>query len=214
MRTIVSTIAAAQALVGASMPPSLELLVLDNGFSQPARYLYTGASSAVDGNAGQLIIVPSGSVGRFVRSDPFVDLVLPATSATADAAVLSLIPAGVTLQPMFNAVMNEVITPWAGGTGAGLSLSFSIGTAPALNRTKGNLGGNGTTGDAGFTGASFYQPTLGSQWGGGKALQPVLSPGSQIFFDRYGVAFFTSGSSRFHVPCMNYATTITPISPP
>jgi hypothetical protein len=212
MRTIVANIAAAQALVGASMPPALELLVLDNGFTQPARYRYDGSSSATDGNAGQLIIVPTGSVGRFVRSDPLVDLVLSATSATADAAQLCVVPAGVTLEPRYNGVFNEVTTIWSGGAGAALGLSFQIGTAPALARTKGNLAG-GAAGDAGFTGLSFFQPTIGSQFGGGKALQPVLSPGSIIFFDRFGT-FFTAGASRFHVPCMNYPTTITPVAPP
>jgi hypothetical protein len=141
MRTIVANIAAAQALVGSTMPPAEEILVLDNGFSQKARYLYDGASSAADGNAGQLIIVPSGSVGRFVRADPLVDLVLPATSATTDATVLSLIPAGVTLMPLYGGVVNEVLVAWAGGAGSTIGLSMIIGTAPALPRTKGNLAG-------------------------------------------------------------------------
>jgi hypothetical protein len=212
MRTIVATVAAAQALVGANMSSGQEVLVLDNGFTQPARYLYNGSSSAADGNAGQLIIVPSGSVGRLVRADPLVDLVLPATSATADGAVLSLIPAGVTLMPLYGGVCNEVLIAWAGGAGSTIGLSFTVGSAPALARTKGNLAG-GAAGDAGLTAVSFFQPTIGSQFQNAKALQPILPPGSQIFFDRITSAF-TSGSSRFHVACMNYPTTITPVAPP
>ena len=139
-----------------------------------------------------------------------IDLVLPVTSATADAAQLCLVPAELTLAPAYAAAMLEVTTVWAGGTGAALGMSL---ITPSLTRTKGNLAG-GATGTAGFTSVCFFQLILGSQFAAGLAQAPILCPASQIQFDRFGAVFFTSGAGNLHVPCYNYFTSITPVAPP
>lgn len=176
-----------------------------------ARYRFVAASTSPDNNQSQLVVVPgtSPASGKWVRSDPVVDLVMPVTFATADAAQLLLVPAELTLIPAFAGILLEVTTIWAGGIAAALGLSL---VTPSIARNKGALAG-GVAGLAGFTSVCFFQMLLGSQFAAGIAQAPVLCPASQVQFDRFGT-FFTSGAGNFHMPCFNTFTSITPVSPP
>lgn len=178
----------------------------------PASYRFVAASISPDANQSQLVIVPAASPasGKWVRRESLIDLVLPVSFATLDAALLCLVPAELTLAPAYAAPMLEATSAWAGGTAAALGISL---VTPSLNRSKGNLGG-GAAGNAGFTSACFYQLTLGTQFAAGLIQAPILCPASQILFDRFGAVFFTSGAGNLHVPCYNYFTSITPVFPP
>jgi hypothetical protein len=210
MRSIFATVADCRAFNGGTVPPSQEALILNNGAGGQGRYIFLPTSASPDNNAGQLVIVPTAGTGRWIRRDPIIDLVLPVTSATADAAQLCLVPAELTLAPAYAAIMLEVTTVWAGGTAAALGLSM---VTPSIARNKGALAG-AAAGTAGFTSVCFFQLTLGSQFAPGIQQAPILCPASQIQFDRFGAVFFTSGAGNLHVPCYNYFTSITPVTPP
>jgi hypothetical protein len=209
MKSIFSTIAECRAFNGSTVPPSQEAVILNNGAGAHGRYIFLPTSSSPDNNAGQLVIVPTAGTGRWIRRDPMIDLVLPVTFATADAAQLCLVPAELTLAPAIAAIMLEVTTIWAGGTLPALGLSM---VTPSMARNKGSLAG-GAAGTGAFTSVCFFQLLLGTQFAPGLAQAPILCPASQIQFDRFGT-FFTSGAGMIHVPCYNYATTITPVAPP
>jgi hypothetical protein len=208
MRSIFATVADCRAFNGGTVPPSQEALVLNNGAGGQGRYIFLPTSASPDNNAGQLVIVPTSGTGRWIRRDPMIDLVMPVTFATADAAQLCLVPAELTLAPAYGAAMLEVTTIWAGGVAAALGLSM---VTPSIPRTKGGLAG-AAAGNSGFTSVCFFQLTAGSGFLV-SAQAPILCPASQIQFDRFGT-FFTSGAGNLHVPCYNYFTSITPVSPP
>jgi hypothetical protein len=209
MRSIFATVADCRAFNGGTVPPSQEAFLLNTGFGAQGRYIFLPTSASPDNNSGQLVIVPTAGTGRWIRRDPMIDLVMPITFATADAAQLLLVPAELTLAPAIGAIMLEATTAWAGGVAAALGLSM---VTPSLVRTKGGLAG-GATGIAGFTSVCFFQMLLGTQFAAGIAQAPILCPASQVQFDRFGT-FFTSGAGNLHMPCYNYFTSITPVSPP
>lgn len=208
MRSIFRDIAHCQATPATGIPPSQEALILSVGpDAQQGRYIFLPTSTSPDNNQGQLIVAPtSGGSGRWVRRDPFIDLVLSAAPATVDGAQLVVVPAELTLTPILR-LFYEVTTAWAGGTPQ-ISLSFST---PAIPRAQSNL--TVAISPLLFTTVCFYAAYPGSGLTeGGDLPAPVLSPGSIIYWDRVtGVA--TTGALRAHIPCMNYATAITPVTP-
>ncbi len=208
--TIVASVAAAQAIVGATRPPDNVLMVRANGLNQPARYIYSATSTATDNAGGQLVIVPSGSVGRFLRNDMAFDLVLPVTFATADNALLATVPAELTLLPVYAGPMLETSTAWSGGVASTIGLSYTNGST---TRVKGSLAG-GAAGNIGGTYVNFFQPTIGSGFATVGAVQAmVLYGGTTINHDRITSAF-TAGAGQWHVPVFNLLTAIVPVTPP
>ncbi len=217
MRSIFDNVAKLRAFPGATIPPSQEAYCLANGTAAlgssggPQRMIWLPGSSSPDNNQGQLVVVPTvgGGSGRWIRRDTSLDLLLPVSSASTDALSLLTVPDEITLQPLYSAIYLEITTIWAGGINSTIGLSYST---PSVAQNKGNLAG-AVAGNGGFTATFFAAMTLGSQFAAGLAQAVVLSPTSQIFFDRI-VSAFTSGAGLFHVPCYNYATTITPAAPP
>jgi hypothetical protein len=211
--SLVGTAADLQTFAGTALFNNHIAIVQSISATAPVRatYRFSTGSNAPDNNQSQLAILPTTSpaTGHWLRCDPVIDLVLPVTFANTDNQNLVTIPTGFTLAPIYAATMLEVTTAWAGGAASTIGLSYST---PSLARTKGNLAG-GAAGNAGFTSTFFAQMTLGSQFAAGLAQAPVLSPASVILFDRITSAF-TSGAGNFHIPCLLYATTITPVAPP
>ncbi len=162
-----------------------------------------------DNNQSQLVVVPTTNAasGKWIRIDPFFDLLLPITFATADAAVLCTVPAELTLLPTFQDPFWEMITAWAGGAASAIGLSF---TNQANTLVQGGLLG-GVAGDTTFPQRSFYRGTPGSVFTVGLK-RIVLNPTATINFDRI-VSVFTSGTGNAHVPCANIFAPIIPINP-
>lgn len=216
MRSIFANVSDLRAFATSTIPPSQEAYCLVNGTAAIGtsgacqRMIWLPTSTSPDNNQGQLVVIPTaGGTGRWIRRDPLIDLILPVTFASADGLQLCLVPAELTLLPCIAAPFLEVTTIWAGGVASTIGLSMST---PSLGRTKGNLGG-AAVGDSGMTSTFFKQFTLGSQFAPGLTQAPVLSPTSQIFWDRITSAF-TSGAGNVHIPCHNFATMITPVAPP
>jgi hypothetical protein len=219
MRTIFATVADLRAFSGTTIPPSQEAYCLSNGTAAlggsggPQRMIWLPGSTTPDNNQGQLAVLPTtGSAsGRWIRRDPAFDLLLPVTFANTDNQQLVLVPAEMTLLPVYAGIFLEVSTAWGGGATPTIGLSFTNGT---VTRTKGNLAG-GAAGNGAFTYVTYRQMTLGSQYSiaTGTVDAIVLGPGSTILFDRITDAY-TSGAGNFHIPVYNFFTGITAVPPP
>jgi hypothetical protein len=128
MRSIYATVAACEVVAGGNIPPYQEALIIDNGRGERySRYIYTPASSASDASK-QLVLTPSGSVGRWLRADPVVDLKAPYVFDTANNSVLFTVPVGFRLQIL--RPLNEVTTEYDGNDAGRLGLDASTSASP------------------------------------------------------------------------------------
>lgn len=178
-----------------------------------ARYRFVAGSTTPDNNQSQLAVVPgtSPASGKWLRIDSAFDLVIPVTFANTDGQQLVLVPAEMTLLPVYAGIFLEVVTAWSGGAASTVGLSFSNGT---VTRVAGNLAG-GAAGNGAFTYVSYRQFTLGLQYSiaAGTSNAVVLGPASQVFWDRI-VSAYTAGTGNVHMPVYNFATSITAVPPP
>jgi|SRR6267142_40552 len=175
----------------------------------PGTYRFVAGSVSPDNNQSQLVVVPGTNPGsgKWIRCDQHVDLILPITFATADAAVLATIPAELTLYPDFQGPMWEMITAWAGGVASAIGLSW---TNQSKVLEQGSLLG-GAGGDTTFPTRSFYRGTAGQNFTVGLK-RIVLNPTATINFDRV-ISAFTSGTGNAHVPCSLISAPIIPVNP-
>jgi hypothetical protein len=206
-------------LDGNAIIPGTIVVVQSISATAPMRgsFRFVAAANDADNNQSQLIIAPTTNpaAGRWVRNDPFIDLILPIAAATADNANLLTVPANVFLKPLPPPHMYyEMTVAWGGGVGAAMGISF---TNPAIARTKGSLMG-GALGDGSFTIASEFRGNLGIVWGatpGIFGLEVVLTPTSTINYDRIsGTPFFATGAGNVHAPCFLMPPIQTPQVPP
>lgn len=166
------------------------IVVLDDG----SQWKYVALSTAADPTE-HLILAPAPvapdvapSTGRWVRFDKAVDMALPVSSATLDAAVLFTVPTGFLIRLEVGGYW-AVDVAFAGGTTPAIGLSSSN----AAYNTKGDILG-GASGDltAGLT-AGARRGTPGAKYASGGAV--VLTAGDSIRFDRIANAF-TAGSGN------------------
>lgn len=118
-------------------------------------------------------------------------LALPATFATADAAVLYTVPTGMRMR--IARVFIEVTTAWTGGSSSAIGVSSS----KTAHSTKGDLMG-GASGDvlAGLT--AGFRGTIGADLATDGLV--VLEAADTIRFDRI-TSVFTAGAGIIHVNC-------------
>ncbi len=150
------------------------------------------ATSVLTTDGDNLLVVPTVAGGAYIRVDRDVDILMAATFATADAAVLYTVPTG--FQLFVPVMYHHVTTTWAGGSSSAIGCSSSN----AGLTTKGDLLG-GASGDlnAGLASTGAYaKGTIGAKAGKPGAL---LVAGETIIFDRI-VSVFTSGVSVIHAP--------------
>lgn len=150
------------------------------------------ATSVLTTDGDNLLVVPTVAGGAYIRVDRDIDILMAATFATADAAVLYTVPAG--FQLFVPVMYHRVTTTWAGGASSAIGCSSSN----AGLATKGDLLG-GATGDvaAGLASTGAYaKGTIGAKAGKPGAL---LVAGETIIFDRITSAF-TSGVGVIHAP--------------
>lgn len=184
MRSIYATVAACEAIAGGNIPPNQEALILDNGRGElNCRYIYKPASTATDATK-HLVLTPSGSVGRWLRADPVVDLRFPYVFNTANNTVLYTVPVGFRLQLL--RPFNEVTTGYGGNDAGRLGLDATGVINP------GDIIETGGLDAAGFRG------TVGPALDAGAIL--VLVAGDVIRHNLI-VAGLTSGAGNWHVPC-------------
>lgn len=152
-------------------------------------YTFSAASvAASDGD--QLVIVPDSGTGRWLAEPgTVVDLALPFTFATADAAVLWTVPTGRALLLLRG--YWEIIASMTGGTTPAIGLSSS----QSPHNTKGDLLG-GASGDltATLVAGDHIEGTVGTD----QAAGIILRAGSTVRFDRIADAF-AAGSGNAHL---------------
>lgn len=136
------------------------------------------------------LLDPTTAPGRWLRAPGSVDLSLPITFQTADAAVLFTVPIGARL--LVQRGYWEVDTGFTGGTSSAIGLSSSA----TGHTTKGDLHG-GASGDVAATlVAGITKGTVGADIASGV----LLLPGETIRFDRITSAF-TAGAGKAHLVC-------------
>lgn len=123
-RTALKAIAAASRFNG-----MLTIVQSDN-----SKWVFAASSTATD-TTENLVCTPAAGSGRWLRADATVNLSIPITFATADAAVIFTVPTGYTLKPLAQPYW-EVSTAFTGGTSASIGLSSSNRTG---NTTKGDF---------------------------------------------------------------------------
>lgn len=141
-----------------------------------------------------LVVTPTDapSAGRWIRADAVVDLVLPITFNTADAAALYTVPAGFKLSLL--QAFWEVTTSWTGGSSSAIGLSSSNGGLSTAGDVLGGSGGD-VLATLVSTGA-FAKGTVGAKMGGKPA--GVIVGAETIKFNRITSAF-TAGAGNAHV---------------
>lgn len=183
---VIATLAALKAFPANDRIDGMAVVLASDG----SRWKYAiGSSTTAD---DQLIVSPTDTVGRWVRTDKSVVLTAAAGFALADAAVLYTVPAGFRL--ILGVPFHNVTTSWTGGTSSAIGCS-SGNTGLA---TKGDLLG-GASGDvaAGLLSTGAYaKGTVGAKIGKPGA---VLVAGDTILFDRI-TSVFTAGASTIHIP--------------
>ena len=153
------------------------------------QYVFSAASAlAADGDIG--VIVPDAGSGRWLLAPgQVVDIALPFTFATADAAVLWTVPTGMALLQLRG--YWEIIASMTGGSTPAIGLSSS----QAPHTAKGDLLG-GASGDltATLVAGDFIEGTVGTD----QAAGIILRAGSTVRFDRIASAF-AAGSGNAHL---------------
>lgn len=165
------------------------------------RAFYWHPTSELDGD-DQLVIIPndrnsvvdtaltSDLPGRWLAvPNQSVNLALPFTYATADAATLYTLPTGANLRVAGG--YWEVTTGFTGGSSSAIGLSSD----QTGHTTKGDLLGGGS-GDVAATlvAGSYIEATIGADVAAGV----ILKAGKVIRFDRITSAF-TAGAGNAHV---------------
>jgi hypothetical protein len=188
--TSVANLTALKAIGASSRYAGLVVLVL----STQQRY-YFNASSVLPGD-DVLVAAPSAGTGRWLLLPGSVDLALPFTFSTADAAILLTIPTGGRFY-LRNAYW-EILSAMTGASGGAAAIGLSSSTG-ALT-TKGDILG-GASGDllaTLITGVTAGTIGVGIDTVAELHTKALLLPGSTFRFDRIANQF-TAGSGNIHV---------------
>lgn len=142
--------------------------------------------------ADDVLVAGAATAGRWLRApNQVVELVLPITFATADAATLYTVPVGAALKLL--AAWWEVTTAWTGGASSAIGIDSD---ATGLSTAGDILGGGTGDVEAGLTEGEF-RGTVGAV---DLAIAPLagLSAGELIRFQRITSAF-TAGAGNVHI---------------
>lgn len=165
-------------------------LVLADGSS----WRFSASSAATDAS-GTLVVTPASGSGRWLRLPGAARLILPITSATADAAVLLTVPAGCLL--LLRKLFWTIDTDFTGGSSSAIGVS----SGKTGFTTKGDLLG-GTGGDVAASLTALASPangTIGAKLDTVPELHTTLwKAGDTIRFDRITSAF-TAGAGAVNV---------------
>ena len=156
---------------------------------------YAKASTLTDDG---LLVAAVTAGGALLRSDKCVDLILPFTFNTADAAVLYTVPTGFKL--FIDNAFWEVTTSLTGGSSSAIGVNSSNAGLTANGSVLG-----GSSGDVAATLVStgaFAKGTIGS---GLNKPGSVIVGGETLKFQRITSAF-TAGAGNVHVPVTLLAT--------
>lgn len=160
------------------------------------------AASAIVSDGDQLVIVPTGfATGRWLHEagGRAVDLVLPISAATADAAILWTCPVGATF--LIEDLAWEVLVSFTGGTTPAIGVSSSNKTAPTNWTTKGDLlgGAAGELTAALVASNAVFGGTVGTDMDTvAKRRGAIWKAGDTLRFDRIADVF-AAGSGNVHV---------------
>lgn len=145
-----------------------------------------------------LVAEPSdGGAGAWLRVPGGVELKLPFTYATADAAILLTIPTGALL--LVDEFFWQIEADMTGGASSAIGVSSSNKNDSAAFTTKGDFLG-GATGDVAATltaalGSVFARGTIGADWDSVAKRRTLFKAGETIRFDQITSAF-TAGSGN------------------
>lgn len=187
---VVANATAMKAIAAASRWNGLELIKADD----QTHWIFNEASSAAD-TTENLVITPTAGSGRWIRADKVFHLKLAVSSATADAATLFTVPAGMKLK--VDDAYWEITADFTGGSSSAIGVSSDL----APHETKGDLLG-GSSGNvlADLTAAiGTTAGTLGTSFTAAPKMA-VLTAGKIVRFDRITSAF-TAGSGFVHLDC-------------
>lgn len=167
-------------------------------------------TSELDGD-DQLVIIPddrNSDVDTALAADlagrwlavpgQVVDLALPFTHSTADAAILYTMPTGARLA--LQSLYWEITTACTGGSSAAIGVSSSTHTAPTNLSTKGDLlGGSGGDVTATLGTAGIIAGTIGTDMDTLTKLRGALFVAADTFrYDRI-VDVYAAGAGNVHV---------------
>ncbi len=188
--TQIANMAALQALAATSIVDGQTFILQSDG----SLWRYAAASVLTTDTSGPFLVATAttAGAGAFLRVDRVVDIALPVSSATADAAVLYTVPAGFRLQ--------LAVPFWS------VSVTFTTATAGAAGLKSSNAGlataGDilgGSTGDLVATLVStgaYAKGTVGTKINTPPA---VLSAADTIIYNRIAGSY-TAGTGIAHVP--------------
>lgn len=185
--TSVATVTALKAIAATGRYNGLIVLIRD---SQSLWQFHS--TSALTGD-DFLAIAPTAGTGRWLRVPGTVDISIPVTSATADAAILMTLQAGMRMIP--RKLYWDTSITWSGGA----SSTIGISSTKTGFSTKGDLLG-GAAGESGGVLVPGIAPgiigvgldSVAKQW------SAVFVSGDTFRFDRVTSAF-TTGASNAHV---------------
>lgn len=186
---VLATIAALKALPIAKRVNGMLVFVEEN--ASLWRFSQAGTASDASDN---LIVTPTATGGIWLRVDKVVDIRLPITFATADAAILFTTPVGARLLP--REFYWEVTANWTGGTASTIGASSSTQTGYT---TKGDLLG-GAAGDVAATLVAASGVLAGTVGAGFDTLvkrRTIFKAAATLRHDRITSAF-TAGSGALH----------------
>lgn len=186
----VATLAALAAIPARDRDPGmLALVTADN-----SQWVFSSSSSAADASQN-LVVTPAAGSGRWLRVPGTLNLALPFTFATADAAVLFTVPTGALL--LIRKLFWTITADFTGGSSSAIGVS----STKTGFTTKGDLLG-GASGDVAATITAALSPangTIGAKVDTVGELHTTLWKAADILrFDRITSAF-TAGTGAVNV---------------
>lgn len=186
----VATLAALAAIPARDRDPGmLALVTADN-----SQWVFSSSSSAADASQN-LVVTPAAGSGRWLRVPGTLNLALPFTFATADAAVLFTVPTGALL--LIRKLFWTITADFTGGSSSAIGVS----STKTGFTTKGDLLG-GASGDVAATITAALSPangTIGAKVDTVGELHTTLWKAADILrFDRITSAF-TAGTGAVSV---------------
>jgi hypothetical protein len=190
----VATLADLKAMGPSAVAPGMTALVGADG--KRWRYHSTSALTGDD----LLVAAPANSgAGRWLLAPGAVDIAIPITFATADAAILLTVPAGCRFK--LEDLYWEVTANFTGGASSAIGVSSSNKAAPTAWTTKGDLLG-GATGDVAATlvaATGIVTGTVGTDMDTIVKRRGAIWKATETFrFDRITSAF-TAGTGFVHL---------------
>ena len=171
----------------AAIPAAQRFLGLEKFVEADKSTWYFHDTSSLTAVTG-LVAAPASGNGRWLRKPGRVQIKMPITFATADAAALITMPTGAVLLPLF--AYWEITTGWSGGSSSAIGLSSNV-----TWTTKGDILG-GAAGDVAATLTTALSPQPGTVGAVLAATNRVLLKATNtVRFDRI-TSVFTAGAGN------------------